>query len=133
MKQRIGVYSGSAAGWQKPQEIIKFMIEAKNYYANLTFNIFSYQLEIFESLISENVKSNNNLIKVKSLIPSNVLEQLSACDFGLMIRENNLVNKRFFPFKICRISCCRFTGDNFGRIIGDTEYFTKKISNGCNL
>ncbi|GBD86469.1 glycosyl transferases group 1 [bacterium BMS3Abin03] len=94
----VGVYSGSAASWQNISELLQFINECKNVFPDFLFKIVSYQIEEFKSII----KTEQNLIdKIEFIIADSteVIYILSDCDFGVLLRENNLINRVSSPLK----------------------------------
>ncbi|GMR25128.1 MAG: hypothetical protein BMS9Abin39_0406 [Ignavibacteria bacterium] len=94
----VGVYSGSAASWQNISELLQFINECKKVFPDFLFKIVSYQIGEFKNII----KTKQNLIDKIELITADSTEVthiLSDCDFGVLLRENNLINRVSSPLK----------------------------------
>ncbi|MBJ7930954.1 MULTISPECIES: glycosyltransferase [Bacillus cereus group] len=91
------VYSGGISKWQMVDETIKFLLDALKINKNFKICIFSGQIEEFKKRIDK--LGEPNKIILKSLESTEVPLALTACDIGIILRENNLTNEVAFPTK----------------------------------
>lgn len=90
------VYSGSTAVWQDLDELIKlFKILVDR---NIKIKVFSYQTEAFDRILEENSELARS-VRVVKLQSENVNLELAKCNFGILLRENNLINNVSSPLK----------------------------------
>lgn len=95
--ETVFVYSGGISKWQKIDETILFLQEIVNEYENTKVCIFSGQIKELEDKV--NKLGFNNKVILKSLKSKEVPLVLTACDVGIILRENNLTNQVAFPTK----------------------------------
>jgi hypothetical protein len=91
------VYSGGISKWQMVDETIQFLLEIIQTNEKFKACIFSGQIEEFKKKMGS--FSNSNNVILKSLKSTEVPLALTACDIGIILRENNLTNKVAFPTK----------------------------------
>ncbi|MFZ0455697.1 MAG: glycosyltransferase [Ignavibacteriaceae bacterium] len=92
------IFSGSSAKWQNIEEIFSFTQSCISKLDDFRFQILTYETEIF----SKKLQAYSNLSTVTDILnlnSSQVFDQLSKANFGLLLRENNLVNNVSSPIK----------------------------------
>lgn len=91
------VYSGYRWAWQKVDETIELF---EYFNANLKKSFFVFLTNSdneFETTLKEKFPNKNFYV---NLLPANQVQKyLSACDVGMLIREDNYTNKVAFPNK----------------------------------
>lgn len=92
------VYSGSYAVWQNSSVLKKLFIQALNIFDEVIFKIISYEQDKFQSLFSDESELLQR-IDIVSVEPIKVKEELSKCNCGILLRENNLINSVSSPLK----------------------------------
>lgn len=92
----IGIYSGSAAAWQKIDEVINLIKISSEYFNNINYKILTYDPAPFNNLFV-GYKGENYMIETTS--HDNVFNVLSNCSFGILMRENMIVNQVSSPLK----------------------------------
>jgi glycosyltransferase involved in cell wall biosynthesis len=119
----IGVFSGSSARWQSLPEVFRLMEIALNDFDIFKFRVLTYEPEQFQLL------NKNKVCEIEIISPENVHEKLSLCNFGILIREQNLINKVASPLKFAeylRAGLPVLISEG----IGDTEKIIKKYDVG---
>ncbi len=94
----ICVYSGSAAPWQKTDKVFEMFLAAKEESSKIKFKIITYETKLFKEL-AEEYSSIVEDVEIVSVPSEKVSNELSKCDFGLLIRDDNLVNNVASPLK----------------------------------
>ena len=92
------VYSGSHAIWQNSSELKELFFQALIIFDDVRFKVISYEQDNFQRLFS----TENGLLKrinIFSVEPIKVKEELSKCNCGILLRENNLINNVSSPLK----------------------------------
>lgn len=90
-------YSGSSALWQSLKEMKQLFYACIEIFKNAEFRIITYNKEDFLQVFDDDeVRSNIIFIEAK---PSEVFSHLSGCDFGIILRENNIINNAASPLK----------------------------------
>jgi len=92
------IYAGSGVLWQNIPEIISFAEKCNLLVEDFNLKIVTYHPPTFKIEInkSKDLKEITKIIEVDS---DNVLEHLLTANFGLLLRENNLINKVSSPLK----------------------------------
>jgi len=92
------VYSGSFAFWQNVDGLKKVFLEANNVFENIKFRVITYQKNKFEQYFSnvEDLKINIEIISVR---PNQIKNNFLDCNFGILYRGKNIVNKVAAPLK----------------------------------
>ena len=93
----ICIYSGSAAPWQNVPKLKIFIESSLQSNPRLNIRIFTYEKRIFEKNLGEVINSKRFLID--KIEPKEIYNNLIHANFGLLIRENNLVNNVSSPLK----------------------------------
>jgi glycosyltransferase involved in cell wall biosynthesis len=124
----IGVYSGSAAKWQNLSEIKELFKVAINNFDNLFCKIISYNVEAFEKVF-DNSEIDINKIEIESLASYEVWNSLALCNFGILLRENNLINNVAAPLKFAEYLSAGLPV-LISKGVGDTEEIIKKYNVG---
>jgi len=122
------VYSGSYAIWQNSSELKKLFIQALNIFNDVIFKIISYEQEKFQSLFSQESKLLHK-IDIVSVEPVKVKEELSKCNCGILLRENNLINNVSSPLKFAEYLAAGLPV-LLSEGVGDTESIIKKYDVG---
>lgn len=126
-----GVYSGSSAKWQNVNGIIEFIKASESSDYEIGFNILTYNPEVFKKLIQQNEISSKN-VSVENVEPNEVSVKLRNANFGVMIRENNLINNVASPLKFAEYLNAGLP-IVISKGIGDTEEIIKKYNIGVIL
>jgi len=92
------VYSGGVSKWQMIDKIIDFFENKINKINGSKIFIFSKDKNYILKIIKDKAYNLSNYI-IKSLDYNELIGALSACDFGLLIRENTITNNVAFPNK----------------------------------
>jgi len=122
------VYSGSYAVWQNSTELKKLFIQALNIFNDVIFKIISYEQEKFQSLFSAESELLQR-INIVSVEPVKVKEELSKCNCGILLRENNLINNVSSPLKFAEYLAAGLPV-LLSEGVGDTESIIKKYDVG---
>jgi|SaaInl8_200m_RNA_FD_contig_71_568488_length_3710_multi_5_in_0_out_0_2 glycosyltransferase involved in cell wall biosynthesis len=91
------VYSGSLEVWQKFDEVIKIFDHISKDNKNARLVVFTKDNKNAEQLLKKSI--NQNLFKVDSLNYDQLILSLPSCDYGFLIRDENIVNKVSSPIK----------------------------------
>jgi len=126
-----GVYSGSSAKWQNVNGVIEFIKASESSDYQIRFNILTYNPEVFNKLIERNEISSNN-VSIENVEPNEVSVKLRNANFGVMIRENNLINNVASPLKFAEYLNAGLPVV-ISKGIGDTEEIIKKYNIGVIL
>ncbi len=94
----ICIYSGSSAKWQNIDEIFSFAQNCISKLDNFRFKILTYESGIFKKKIS-NYKELQKISKISEVSSGEVFDQLLSANFGLLLRENNIINNVSSPLK----------------------------------
>ncbi len=97
-KNIICVFSGSSAKWQNLNEVITFAQNCLRRINNFRFKILTYEVDKFEKEIL-NYKELFHVTEILNLTSDKVFDQLTSANFGLLLRENNLINNVSSPLK----------------------------------
>ncbi|MDY6838803.1 MAG: glycosyltransferase [Thermodesulfobacteriota bacterium] len=122
------VYSGSAAPWQKIDDVLIIFSIAESIFRNISFKIFTYQKEIVLDKMSAHPKVWPKL-EMSDLPPHEVRQELAKCSFGLLIRERNLINRVASPLKFAEYLAAGIPV-LISEGIGDTEQVVRKYNIG---
>jgi len=122
------VYSGSFAIWQNSSELKKLFFQAINIFDDVIFKIISYEKDKFQSLFSYESEFLNK-IDVVSVEPIKVKEELSICNCGILLRENNLINNVSSPLKFAEYLAAGLPV-LLSEGVGDTESIIRKYNVG---
>ncbi len=94
-------YNGSAQPWQCIEETINFF--EKNLSSNNFLLILSKDINKFQTLLD---KIPSTKYKLLSVLPEELNQYLSACDAGLLFRENDIINWVSRPTKLLEYQAC---------------------------
>lgn len=92
--QTVYCYNGSAKPWQCPELVISFFKKHKN---NSVLLILTQDIQAFEKLLMEIPKSQYRLCTVEH---SDIYRYLAAADYGIIFREQSIVNWTSRPTKV---------------------------------
>jgi glycosyltransferase involved in cell wall biosynthesis len=122
------VYSGSFAIWQNTSETKKLLIQAINSFDEVMFKIISYEKDKFLSLFSQESEllHKTDIISVE---PVKVKEELSRCNCGILLRENNLINNVASPLKFAEYLAAGLPV-LLSEGVGDTESIVQQYNVG---
>lgn len=126
--KKVLLYSGRLdKSWDIPEDIFKFYIELSSYIDNLILFILSPDKEIANKLIKKfNLNQNNVIVKTDSY--QNVRKYLNMVDYGLLLREDAVMNHVSSPTKFAEYLLCGlpvFMSDtvyDFSKLINDSGY-----------
>ena len=130
-KEIICVYSGSSAPWQKNDSVFEMFSMAKNVLREIKFKIITYEKEIFEAK-AKNYPSISSSIKLINVPSKKVNDELEKCNFGILIRDNNVINNVASPLKFAEYLAAGLpviVSEN----VGDTEEIINKYNVGVIL
>ena len=96
---KIYVYSGSMKPWQCAQESIKYFKDIYEKNKNVFLLILSQNKTEFEKEI-EFQKISKNYYCVLNVKPNEVYKYLSACNYGIIFRDKDIINWVSRPTKI---------------------------------
>lgn len=84
-------YNGSIKSWQCPEAVVSFFIKKYQKNKNAFLLILTQDKRAFEELLdnAEISKSNSLVCTVKH---SEIFQYLAVADFGIILRENHLIN-----------------------------------------
>lgn len=94
----ICVYSGSAAKWQSLEEFGKIISASTSVYNEINFLILTYHIREFEKILSQQMILENK-ITLRQVSQDQVFTELLRCSFGILIRQNDLINNVSSPLK----------------------------------
>jgi glycosyltransferase involved in cell wall biosynthesis len=97
-KNIVGVFAGSAASWQNIFEIKSFAKVCIQYIPNFRLKIVTYHLEDFikEFQTEPSIFNQVQFIQANS---SEVFSHLLTSNFGILLREKNMINSVASPLK----------------------------------
>ncbi len=84
-------YNGSAKSWQCPEDTVDFFIIEYKKNNNAFLLILTQDIEIFENILTRKNLPKNSYI-IKKVTHKEIYKYLSAADYGLIFRENNILN-----------------------------------------
>jgi len=124
------LYSGSLNEWQLPEEMIKIFLEFKKYIIDSIFVIFTGDIYIAEEMLKKyDLSRDSYILESKSF--NEISSYLPVGDIGLLIREENEVNKVAFPIKYTEYT--RSGVPVFTSIKSDIDIFIKKYNTGFKI
>jgi glycosyltransferase involved in cell wall biosynthesis len=124
------LYSGSLNMWQLPEEIIKIFLEFRSYIKDSILVIFTRDTGIAEKLLKKYDLNNDSYI-VGSKSFDEISSYLPVGDIGLLIREENEVNRIAFPIKYTEY--VRSGVPVFTSITSDIDAFLEKYNTGFKI
>ncbi len=95
----IGIYAGSTAKWQSIPDIISLCRVGIKKFSNFKLKIFTYD---DPNIIRKHFLKEKNLesaIEIAMLDSARVKDHLQSGNFGILLRENHLLNKVSCPLK----------------------------------
>lgn len=92
----IGIYSGSAAAWQKIDDIVSLIKISNEHFQNINYKILTYDPVPFNNLF---FGYNGKNYQIESTSHDSVFNVLTKCSFGILLRENIIVNQVSSPLK----------------------------------
>lgn len=92
------VYSGSIETWQNINQVIKFFTLLKKNVKNAKFAFFSKEAGKFKDLLKNKLDADDYFLK--ALSKNELAHYLSQADFGVLFRDNNIINKVSSPIKV---------------------------------
>lgn len=125
-KKKIGIYSGSAAKWQRVPELSKLINLSLKKNDNISFEILTYEKDKFEVEFEKKSLKGIKVVKVDS---DQVFNHLSQANFGILLRENNLINNVASPLKFAEYLAAGLPV-LLSEGIGDTEEIVEKYNVG---
>jgi len=92
-------YNGSAKAWQRPDQVVRYFKNflPKNPYAVLV--ILSRDRHVFEHLLN-NAQIASTQYRLCSVTHTQVIQYLAACDTGILLRDNHIINWVSRPTKV---------------------------------
>ena len=106
-KDKIIVYSGGASVWQNLQKIIEFFSAIQEKFKDIKF---LFLVPKFDKIIVERLLARSNLLPANTLVVSAkhqlVGSYLNMCDYGVIFRDDNIVNSTASPVKIAEYLAC---------------------------
>lgn len=124
---KIFVYSGSISKWQKFEEIVYLYTLLKQEISESLLLVFTNQYSKAENILVKFLKSNE--FRICNFNNEALLNALTQCDMGFLLREDSIVNKVASPIKFND-----YLASNLPLIIsnniGDTESIIEKYNAG---
>ncbi|HOU27005.1 MAG TPA: hypothetical protein PLD76_03005 [Paludibacteraceae bacterium] len=133
-------YSGSTTKWQRIDKICE-LVNSLNH-SNIKLLCMTKEIESMQIIVSEILQSNQFVIKSANN-KEELSKYLNLVDFGIIIRDNSLVNMVASPIKIAEyfhaglpIICNKYIGDiekilkenpSLGILIDDTNHLLNTI------
>jgi glycosyltransferase involved in cell wall biosynthesis len=96
---KVLVYSGGIGVWQKINDTIKIFAQIAKLKTAYRFLFLSREENYLKKKIQEMALPNERCI-IKSCCYEKIHDYLTACDAGIIIRDNNIVNNVACPIKI---------------------------------
>lgn len=122
------IYSGSGAIWQNIAELSKLIQIAEERFPELYFKVISYDLvSILEQFKSYSI--NKDRVEFVQAASVEVQKLLIAGNFGVLLRNNNLINKVSSPLKFAEYLAAGLPV-LVSRGVGDTEDIIQKYQIG---
>ncbi len=103
---KVFCYSGSARPWQCGPETINYFKKQYTKDKSCFLLILSQDKNYFEGLAKEN-RLPQNKYHITSIAPKEVYKYLSACDFGLLFRKEDIINWVSRPTKMLEYKAVR--------------------------
>ncbi len=125
----IGVYSGSAADWQNINqlfELFKFCVDS---FSDILFKIITYNKKEFSELLSKYPELKDK-VELNFKDPDEVFDTLKMCNFGILLRDNNLINNVASPLKFAEYLAAGLPV-LISEGVGDTEKIIKNNKIGA--
>ncbi len=97
--EKVICYSGGLSRWQRIPDILKFLNEISNIRDNVKFLFLTPQVHQLKQMIAEHGLSIERCV-IRSCMPMEVPQYLSAADVGIIIRHDIPVNNVASPIKI---------------------------------
>ncbi len=123
INQPICVYAGSAAKWQSLNELANIFKTMISVFKDIKILILTYHLVDFQKILSH--KELKDKVTLRKVPPKFVFAELSNCNFGILIRDNNLINNVASPLKFAEYLSAGLPV-LISEGIGDTENIVKK-------
>lgn len=122
------VYSGSSAKWQNMLEVFSFARNCLSLIENFRFKILTYESRKFseELMAYRDLYESSEILSVGS---DEVFNQLTSANFGLLLRENNIVNNVSSPLKFAEYLAAGMPVV-VSEGVGDTEETIKRYKVG---
>jgi glycosyltransferase involved in cell wall biosynthesis len=127
----VSVYSGSAAYWQNVDGLFEFFRQSIAVFPNIEFRVISYDNSVFQKYMMENKEVADHLTIINSN-SGEVKIHLAECNFGILLREDNLINNVASPLKFGEYLAAGLPV-LVSRGIGDTEAIIRKYNVGVVL
>jgi len=97
--QTIYCYNGSIKPWQCPQKVVNFFKNKIDQNKNVFLLVLTQDKDKFSQLISKK-NIDAKYYSVQTVKHCDIYKYLSACDYGLIFREKNIINWVSRPTKI---------------------------------
>lgn len=124
----VGVFLGSAAKWQNLDGVVALMKISQRLPNFLRYKIISYNIEAYEKVIEQSGLDRSR-IEIKNLESHEIQKSIETCSFGILIREDNLINNVATPLKFAEYLSAGLP-ILISKGIGDTEEIIKKYNVG---
>jgi glycosyltransferase involved in cell wall biosynthesis len=102
--QRVLIYSGGAAPWQKIDSAISLFNHLSRKVDNLFMLFLTHEPDLVKGMIKDQIKPKD--FKVIRVSHGEVAGYLCAADVGILLREKNLTNHVASPIKFSEYMCC---------------------------
>jgi hypothetical protein len=89
------VYSGGVAGWQSFDKVVKMVRQAMEKQENIDVLFLCKKVQEIDVLLND----YPDRCEQKWVAPDKVFEELKACDYGILLREDKLTNRVASPVK----------------------------------
>lgn len=93
------VYSGAYEKWQLIDRVMKLFHYINNLMPTARFVVFSKDRQLFEKAFQDYSISSEYYF-IGTIKSEELTSALSACDYGIILRDNNIINQVASPIKI---------------------------------
>jgi len=91
-------YNGSAKAWQKPHDVLSFFNHTRDKHPNSFLLILTTDITIFKRLIGDSISTAHYALI--SVSHKDIYRYLCAADYGILFRDNHLINWISRPTKV---------------------------------
>jgi glycosyltransferase involved in cell wall biosynthesis len=102
--QRVLIYSGGTAPWQKIDSAVSLFSHLSRKVDNLFMLFLTHEPELVKRMIKDQINPDN--FKVIRVPHGEVAGYLCAADVGILLREKTLTNHVASPIKFSEYMCC---------------------------
>lgn len=121
------VYLGIYAAWQCAEETIEFFQDIQSSEKKLHLLVLTPDIATFTEILKAKQVSPEDYT-IKTVLHDEVYQYLSACDLGILLRQNSIINLYASPTKFAEYLACglpvittQYVGDYSEIVAGDRE------------